>query len=93
MAIVKYMPHVNPPEILDTIDRVCDTTGWVRKELCFTEYGRAVVKITFKDAQPREFHLVSNSMFSDLGDVKIYEVNPLANAVAFAVDRTPEPSP
>ncbi|MEY3205063.1 MAG: hypothetical protein RLZZ21_1394 [Planctomycetota bacterium] len=76
MGKVTFMPAVSQQEILDHVERTVDTTGWVRKEVALPEPFRAIVTISFKDSEPRTFHLVSNNFFASLDDVRIYEVKP-----------------
>lgn len=75
MANVTYMPAVSPQAILDCIERFCDTTGWVRKEVEIRDPHHAVVTVSFKDSDPRQWHVVSDDMFASIDNVKIYEVD------------------
>lgn len=76
MAIVTFMPAVSMPDIIDRIERAIDLTGYVRKEVTIPEPCRAIVTITFKDSEPRVFHLISKDLFASLDNVRVYEVKP-----------------
>lgn len=74
MGKVTFMPAVSQQEILDHVERTVDTTGWVRKEVALPEPFRAIVTISFKDSEPRTFHLVCKNAFVNFDNVRVYEV-------------------
>ena len=76
MATVTFMPAVSPKAIIEYFGQEFDLAGWVRKDVTISGPYRAILRIAFENSEPRTFHLVSKSMFSDFGDVKIYEVKP-----------------